>query len=64
MFIQHKCYLLEVVFILDDNNQLKIKTLTNTGFIRVFCGDAENRTRVQTSSSKAFYILSSFLVFD
>jgi hypothetical protein len=27
-------------------------------------GDAENRTRVQTSSQKDFYILSSFLIFD
>ena len=30
---------------------------------RVKSGDAENRTRVQTSSQKAFYILSSFLIF-
>ena len=26
------------------------------------CGDAENRTRVQTSGKKAFYIYSSYLI--
>ncbi|CAL2084822.1 conserved hypothetical protein [Tenacibaculum sp. 190524A02b] len=38
------------------------KTSVTTGATEVNCGDAENRTRVQTSSSKAFYILSFDLI--
>ena len=40
-----------------------INTCISTRYTGV-SGDAENRTRVQTSSQKAFYIFISFLIFD
>ncbi|SFZ83994.1 protein of unknown function [Tenacibaculum maritimum NCIMB 2154] len=49
---------------LDTKTDVQKKTnLAKSVFYEVKSGDAENRTRVQTSSSKAFYILSFCLIF-
>lgn len=41
-----------------------MKIFANYLVYSLLCGDAGNRTRVQTSSTNAFYMLSSLLVFD